>query len=95
MSTLIQDLATYQTSHDYQWLVNESRKQSIICIVDYKLTSNEVEYKFRDLGKTIYFEKNGNESWQISCRGMSYLTAFNEQDFIKLCIHNHVEFFKP
>lgn len=95
MSILIQDLANYQTSNNYEWLAKEAKKHSIICFTDYSFSANEIEYKFRDLGKTIYFEKNGNKSWSISCRGTSYITAFNEEEFIKLCEYNNVEFLEP
>lgn len=95
MSILIQDLAPYKTSKDYQWLATELKTHSIMCIVDYKFSHDEEAYVFRDVGKTVYFEKNGQETWQICGRGTSYLTAFSEDDFIKLCEILHVEIIEP
>jgi len=66
-----------------------------MCIVDYKFTADGTEYNFRDVGQTVYFEKNGNGTWQISSRGNGYLTAFTEEEFIALCDILHVEFIKP
>lgn len=95
MSILIQELAQYQTSKDYVWLAQEMKKQSIICIVDYSFNSDGKEYLFRDVGQTVYFEKNGHGTWQISSRGNGYLTGFSEEEFIKLCEIRHVEIIKP
>lgn len=95
MSILIQELANYKTEKDYDWLAKEMKIQSIICIVDYQFSHDEESFVFRDVGKTVYFEKNGNATYQICGRGISYLTAFSEEDFIKLCEILHVEIVKP
>jgi hypothetical protein len=97
MPTLIHQLAIYSTSKDYEWLANTAKEKSIICIIDYRINrANEDEYILRDVGSTNYFEKdNGHGMWSISCRGTGYLTAFNKDEFIKLCDFLNVEFIKP
>ncbi len=95
MSILIKDIAQYNTLKDYYWLAQEAKKQSIICIIDYKFNTEDKEYIFRDVAQTVYFEKNGNGSWQISARGTGFLNAFSEEEFIKLCEILNVEYIKP
>lgn len=95
MSILIQDLAQYKTSNNYELLAKQLKTHSIMCIIDYKFNQDEQSYVFREVGKTVYFEKNGQGTWQICCRGTSYLTAFSEEEFIKLCKLLHVEILEP
>lgn len=97
MSILIHELAKYKTSKDYEWLANKAKEESIICIIDYKRQfEGEKEFHSRDVGVTNYFEKdNGSGTWSISARGTGYLTAFNKEDFIKLCDILNVEILIP
>jgi hypothetical protein len=81
------ELAPYTGSRDYQRLTALARRASIICVVDYQ--------SLRDVARTNYMEKRGQELWSVSARGIAYITAFNEADFIALCEHHNVEFLIP
>lgn len=81
-------LAAYNGSQDYERLVELSRQQSIICIVDY-------DKEIRDVARTIYRDHHGSECWDVSARGISYITAFSKEEFLAACTRNHLEFIEP
>jgi hypothetical protein len=81
------DLAPYSGSRDYELLADLAAKASILCIVDFE--------GLRDVARTNYMRRGDQELWQVSARGMGYITAFNRADFIALCGHRNVEFMVP
>lgn len=89
-------LAQYNASKDYKRLANLARKASIICLVDYRLRQpvDGVE-SVRDVARTTVQRSDGKEFFSISARGISYVIAFNEDEFILLCASNNVEFLEP
>lgn len=81
------ELAPYTGSRDYAQLARLAREASILCIVDFQGQ--------RDVARTNYMRRRGQEMWSVSARGMGYITAFNEADFISLCKHSNLEFIAP
>lgn len=81
------ELAPYSGSRDYERLADLASRASILCIVDYEGQ--------RDVARTNYMRRGGQELWMVSARGMGYITAFSRADFIALCGHANVEFFAP
>ena len=81
------ELAPYRGSRDYAHLANLARQASILCIVDYQGQ--------RDVARTNFMRRGDQELWTVSARGMGYITAFNQSDFIALCGHANVEFIQP
>lgn len=82
------ELAAYKGSRDYAQLVRLARQASILCIVDFQGQ--------RDVARTNFMRRRRDEEiWSVSARGMGYITAFNEADFIALCEHNNLEFIAP
>lgn len=79
--------AAYSGSRDYAQLVGLAEKDSIICIVDYE--------GHRDVARTNYMRRGGQEMWSVSARGIAYITAFNRADFISLCEHRNLEYIVP
>lgn len=86
-------LASYNGSRDYALLATLARSASIICIVDYHF--RDLKESWRDVCCTNYSSRRGSELWQLSARGISYLTAFDEAEFIRRCESLNVEFFVP
>lgn len=85
-------LANYCTSTDYKLLAKLARQCSVICIVDYEKIDDIV---IRDVACTTHGQHRDEEVFQISARGISYIYAFSEDEFIKLCQHRNVEFLVP
>jgi hypothetical protein len=83
-------IAPYATSRDYEQLADLAKLHSIVCIVDYWR-----DEAIRDVARTTFFTKRGEEIWNISGRGTTYVSAFSRQEFLNLCRHSNVEFFVP
>lgn len=81
------DLAAYAGSRDYVRLAELARTSSIICILDYET--------HRDVARTNYASRGASEWWQVSARGIGYITAFSQEDFMALCEHANLEFIEP
>lgn len=79
--------ATYSGSRDYALLAELACADSIICIVDYE--------GHRDIARTNYMRRGDQEMWSVSARGIGYITAFSQKDFISLCEHRNLEFIVP
>ena len=62
---------------NYLELVELMRSSSIICVVDYD--------HCRDVAHTIYRNTSAGEEFEVSVRGLGYITAFSEDDFITGC----------
>lgn len=93
MSYCIHQVEGYTTSKDYALLARLARTSSVICIVDY--LSGGRDTVLRDVGHTLFQPGNPTEVFQISARGISYIYAFNEAEFIASCKTNNVEFLEP
>ncbi len=88
MDTIYQ-ISGYDVSADYDRLADEMQKRSLICIVDY-------EGDLRDVAHTIWSpSKDGNGTWQLSARGITYIYAFSREEFLLRCSQYHVEVLMP
>lgn len=81
-------LGEYGGSRNYELLATLALQQSIICIVDY---DNDI----RDVARTIYQDHHGNGCWNVSSRGMGYITAFSKDEFLAACKRKNLEFIEP
>lgn len=82
MTTALQG---YPLSKDYEKLYKLSKKQSVICIVDY--------YECRDICKTAYVE---GEDWvEVRARGIGYIWAISLEEFIAQCQSVNLEWVTP
>ena len=83
------EISGYSLSREYDKLANEMQVRSIICIVDY-------HGDCRDVAHTLWSPSpDGNGFWQLSARGISYISAFSREDFIKQCVCANVEVLMP
>ena len=73
----------YKTSRDYQRLYRLLRETVVVCIVDY--------LDCRDVAATLFFADGAN----IGARGITYITAFDEDQFVEQCARYNVEFTEP
>lgn len=87
------EIAPYQTSKDYALLAKLAKEQSIICVVDYVYPDSALP--LRDVAQTGYQKYKHNEHFQIGVRGVGYVNAFCEKEFITLCEMKNVEFIVP
>jgi hypothetical protein len=78
----------YDTSRDYDLLVELMQKTGVICFIDYNWSDGGVT---RDVAATVY--RNG--CFDISCRGTSYAYSFDREMFILCCHKYNVEFIVP
>lgn len=88
-------LAAYAGSKNYRSLLDLARKQSVICIVDSELGKADT---IRDVARTIYTFKQGAETEEIftvSARGVCYIYAFGEDDFVQWCEKLNLEYIAP
>jgi hypothetical protein len=78
----------YQTSTDYELLYELAQRESIICIVDYLFDEETV---CRDVAKTNCFDG----ITVASSRGVTYLDAGSEKEFVSQCRRWNVEWIVP
>lgn len=69
----------YRVSRDYKWLWQLCHETPIICIVSY--------LDCRDIACTLVY----GDTVQVSARGISYIYASDEEDFIKQCTQSFLE----
>lgn len=86
----------YTMSRDYRLLLVLMRKAAVMCLVDYRFStdSHEVE-ACRDATHTIWNKDRYGEHFQISSRGHGYIHADTEDGFMHACSRANVEFFVP
>ena len=80
----------YKTSRDYKQLIELAKATPVVCILDYSeackdVACTKVQRSYHD--DKIIFE--------ICARGISYIYAWEELDFIEQCRKSNVEFIKP
>jgi len=90
---VIMELANYGGSKDYKRLAELARTKSIICIVNYRYSEDKPP--LRDVAQTMFQKHRERDFFQISARGNGYVTAFSEDDFIRMCEIQDVEFIEP
>lgn len=73
----------YKTSKDYKHLFTLAHATSIVCMVDYE--------SCRDIAATLFHGK----TYQIGARGIGYICAFSEKEFLIQCEEYNVEFIVP
>ena len=90
--SLIHKVTGYKTSRDYARLVELMKQGAVICIVDYDRTAD-----CRDVTHTLFEADTGRGEplFQISARGICYIHADNEADFIKQCQRINCELIEP
>lgn len=81
-------LGDYGGSRDYEKLADLSMLRSIVCIVDY-------DGEYRDVARTTYSDHHGDGCWNVSARGISYITAFSRSELLAACKRNNLEFIEP
>ena len=83
LGSLVRNISGYVTSKDYQKLAALMTTQSVVCICRYN--------QCRDVCQSLY---NGT-TWMLNARGIGYVCAFDEQDFIQQCDKYEVEWLVP
>lgn len=85
------DLPDYGGSKAYARLAELAKTRSVLCVVDYRMDT----FTSRDVARTQYMAKPGQEYWSVSARGMGYINAFSQAEFVSLCNHLNLEFIEP
>lgn len=88
-------LGAYATSRDHAKLAALARKCAVICVLDYRRGTGDDKDVIQDVAHTQFLGRGAEEYFSISARGTSYITAFNEEDFLKQCAALNVEFIEP
>jgi hypothetical protein len=92
MTTNANTIPAYRTSTDYKRLAELARCSSVVCFVDYRIAKGE---PIRDIARTQYSHHRDQEVFVIAARGIGYIHAFGEDEFLKFCSHSNVEFIEP
>ena len=87
----LRDITGYETSRDYERLIELARTQSIICIVDYESCDGR---PIRDIAHTIW-PCQDNAAPDVSARGIGYIDGFTRNGFIGQCWRSNLEFIEP
>ena len=88
----IDDSHGHVTSKDYAALLDLMQIQPVICIVDYSRGGAPGEKPCRDIASTMYSDY---PSYAVSARGINYVHAFNEDEFIRHCSAINLEWLVP
>lgn len=88
--TAINQIDESNFSDDYTQLVELMKVRSRVCVVDYSYR-DDGDPPTRDIAKTI-FSGTDRPIYQVSARGMGYLWAENEKDFIDQCQKYNLKF---
>lgn len=88
---IVHTITGYATSRDYRALAALARQQSVACEVDY----GREQPALRDIARTVYREHDGEELFEIGARGIGYVSAVGEEDFIRQCERANVAFLTP
>jgi len=87
------DITGYNTSRDYERLIELARTQSIICIVDYESAVPGLK-AIRDVARTTWMCRD-NAAPDVSARGIGYIDGFTRNGFIGQCWRSNLEFIEP
>lgn len=86
---IVNEPAGYQTSRNYARLWDLAQKQSVVCLVDYLMTTGN---PCRDVCKTSW----DGTTMRMNARGISYLAIpRTKAEFIKQCQECNVEWIVP
>lgn len=77
-------MAHCNTSRDYSRLAELAKHVSVVCIVDHQ--------KCRDVARAIFRMYHDEGYWNVSARGIGYVTAFDLDDFLRQCRATNLEF---
>ena len=79
----------YKLSRDYHRLWAELQIESVVCFADYH---TPVEFtSTRDVCRTMWTGKTAH----VGCRGVCYVWAKNEEDFVRACEAASIEALFP
>ncbi len=84
----------YDTSKDYEKLWELMKTQRILCMIDYGEMYKDDKYQLRDVCQTPAVERDRYFT-DISCRGYSYISARNKEEFIEQCTKGNLEYIVP
>ena len=76
MNEPVRNVDVYRTSKDYKKLYQRMQKTSLVCIVDYDTHGGS-----RDVARTIWY----NDMASVSARGVCYVSAIDEKQFVEQC----------
>lgn len=80
-------LATHPLSANYSLLINLVRNFRLICLLSYN--------SCRDVAQASFRETPDGPIFEVSARGTTYITAYNEDCFTKECEKWELEFIPP
>ena len=94
MSDIVREITGYPTSTDYEALWELAQRQSVVCLVGYRMDYNP---HLLDVAQTIAVpDDSGNKfAVDIACRGISYVQGFGKKDFIEQCQKAKVQWLVP
>jgi hypothetical protein len=84
MSDFVRDLIGYETSDDYEQLWTLAHQQSIVCSALY-------ERGIVDVAQTICYR----DEVSISARGITYVSGWDKETFLKGCRRAEVRWILP
>ena len=92
----VREIKNYQTSKDYAALYALAKSQSVVCIIDNasKLMDG-TKHVCRDICHTSFHTGNHGDITQLSVRGIGYVWAENEKEFVGQCVSGNVEWIVP
>ncbi|MBW4580722.1 MAG: hypothetical protein KME42_14245 [Tildeniella nuda ZEHNDER 1965/U140] len=74
-------------SNDYAYFVEQMQVRSLICLIDFNQL-RDGSLIARDVAHTLYAPNN----YQVSARGIGYIWAETEAEFIDCCERYNVKF---
>lgn len=93
MITRIDENHRYVTSRDYERLFELAQKTPVICIVDFRWQDGDAT---RDIACTLFHVcHDDSNTYQIGARGISYVYAWEREDFVRHCAKYNVEWLEP
>jgi len=83
------ELNGYEKNREYEKLADMMLTQSVVCILDYGKDC-------RDVAHTLWNPtQDGRGIWQLSARGVTYIYAWDRNDFIGQCARQNVDIIFP
>lgn len=88
----IRNISGYPMCEDYEVLFELAHIHAVVCELDYRgHFDHPDEPPCRDIAHTLF-----REDWyEISARGIAYVSAFSKETFISSCKRYHVKFILP
>jgi hypothetical protein len=85
----------YEISRDLALLARLVRRQSVVCFVDYPIAADMAGAPCRDVCKSRYRKEGDTEHFSLSSRGLGYVDAVTEEEFVSQCAGLNCEFIVP